>query len=224
MERLAAATHPGPQVHHPGRPSGGRHRPAGGFCVRGGAVGTVLPTSTGSNKLFTNGGWTRRAVTPNGAFKVNRKINAMRVSPAGRALQALLLQRGHRFPRKRLGTHGCRLARLREAADGLCHLVLRERIPDRPDGVRVRGAERREPAADHRGCSGADAHAHGRGSAGGADDDNIAASFRRLSLPTVPPLSRGRPFAPEPTEMPEPDESPSPDANRDDPWRRRPSP
>ena len=53
------------------------------FVVRGGAVSAILPTSTGSNKNFTNQGWTRRAVTPNGAFKINRKINAMRVSPLG---------------------------------------------------------------------------------------------------------------------------------------------
>lgn len=53
------------------------------FVVRGGAVSSILPTSTGSNKNFTNEGWTRRAVTPNGVFKINRKINAMRVSPLG---------------------------------------------------------------------------------------------------------------------------------------------
>jgi hypothetical protein len=53
------------------------------FVVRGGAVSAILPTSTGTNKNFTNGGWTRRAVTPNGVFKINRKINAMRISPLG---------------------------------------------------------------------------------------------------------------------------------------------
>lgn len=53
------------------------------FVVKGGAVSMVLPTSTGSNKNFTNAGWTRRAVTPNGVFKISRKINAMRISPLG---------------------------------------------------------------------------------------------------------------------------------------------
>lgn len=53
------------------------------FVVRGGEVAAVLPTSTGSNRLFTAQGWTRRAVTPNGAFKVARKINGLRISPLG---------------------------------------------------------------------------------------------------------------------------------------------
>lgn len=53
------------------------------FVVQAGAVTMVLATSTGSNKDFTNGGWTRKAVTPNGVFKISRKINGMRVSPLG---------------------------------------------------------------------------------------------------------------------------------------------
>lgn len=53
------------------------------FVVRGGAVSEILPASTGSNKLFTNDGWTRRATTPNGRFKVSRKIPKMRISPLG---------------------------------------------------------------------------------------------------------------------------------------------
>jgi peptidoglycan hydrolase-like protein with peptidoglycan-binding domain len=53
------------------------------LVVRGGAATAILPTSTGSNRNFTNGGWTRRAITPNGQFKVTRKINAMRISPLG---------------------------------------------------------------------------------------------------------------------------------------------
>lgn len=53
------------------------------FVVRGGQVAWVLPTSTGSNKLFTSQGYTRRAITPNGTFKITRKINALRISPLG---------------------------------------------------------------------------------------------------------------------------------------------
>ncbi|MCA1839270.1 MAG: L,D-transpeptidase family protein [Actinomycetota bacterium] len=53
------------------------------YVVRGGEVAEILPTSTGSGKSFTNEGWTRKAITPNGQFKVNRKINAMRISPLG---------------------------------------------------------------------------------------------------------------------------------------------
>lgn len=53
------------------------------FVVRGGEMAAVLATSTGNNKLFTSQGWTRRAVTPNGVFKITRKINGMRISPLG---------------------------------------------------------------------------------------------------------------------------------------------
>jgi len=53
------------------------------FVVKGGVVSNILPTSTGSNKNFTNEGWTRRAITPNGQFRISRKINAMRISPLG---------------------------------------------------------------------------------------------------------------------------------------------
>lgn len=54
------------------------------LVVRGGRVTATLPASTGSNKLFTAQGWTRRAVTPNGQFRVTRKINGMRISPLGK--------------------------------------------------------------------------------------------------------------------------------------------
>lgn len=53
------------------------------FVVRGGRVTAILPTSTGSNKNFTAQGWTRRAITPNGTFRISRKINGMRISPLG---------------------------------------------------------------------------------------------------------------------------------------------
>ncbi|MDQ4149238.1 MAG: L,D-transpeptidase family protein, partial [Actinomycetota bacterium] len=53
------------------------------FVVRGGRVTAILPTSTGSNKSFTSEGWTRKAITPNGQFRITRKINGMRISPLG---------------------------------------------------------------------------------------------------------------------------------------------
>ena len=43
----------------------------------------VLPISSGSGELFTEGGVTRRAITPTGRFKVQRKIEGWRKSPLG---------------------------------------------------------------------------------------------------------------------------------------------
>ncbi|MFN0084033.1 MAG: L,D-transpeptidase family protein [Blastocatellia bacterium] len=43
----------------------------------------ILPVSTGTGELFTEGGSTRRAVTPTGRYKVTRKINGWRKSPLG---------------------------------------------------------------------------------------------------------------------------------------------
>jgi lipoprotein-anchoring transpeptidase ErfK/SrfK len=49
----------------------------------GGAVSKILPVSSGSGKLFTAQGWTRRAHTPRGRFTVYRKISGWRKSPLG---------------------------------------------------------------------------------------------------------------------------------------------
>jgi lipoprotein-anchoring transpeptidase ErfK/SrfK len=43
----------------------------------------ILPISSGSGEWFTEGGVTRRAVTPPGRFKVQRKIAGWRKSPLG---------------------------------------------------------------------------------------------------------------------------------------------
>lgn len=43
----------------------------------------VLPISSGSGELFTEGEVTRRAVTPTGSFKIQRKIEGWRKSPLG---------------------------------------------------------------------------------------------------------------------------------------------
>jgi len=48
-----------------------------------GVVSKILPVSSGSGKPFTSEGWTRRAVTPAGRFRVSRKISGWRKSPLG---------------------------------------------------------------------------------------------------------------------------------------------
>lgn len=54
------------------------------FAVDGaGSVSKTLPVSTGTGKLFTAEGRTRRAVTPCGRFTINRKIDGWRKSPLG---------------------------------------------------------------------------------------------------------------------------------------------
>ena len=49
----------------------------------GGTVTKVLPISSGSGEEFTSEGWTRRAVTPTGRFKVYRKVEGWRKAPLG---------------------------------------------------------------------------------------------------------------------------------------------
>lgn len=48
-----------------------------------GSVSRILPVSSGNGEEFTSEGWTRRAITPTGRFKVHRKLEAMRKSPLG---------------------------------------------------------------------------------------------------------------------------------------------
>jgi cell wall hydrolase len=47
------------------------------------SVPRILSISSGSDKLFTEGGVTRRAITPTGRFEVQRKIEGWRKSPLG---------------------------------------------------------------------------------------------------------------------------------------------
>lgn len=47
------------------------------------ATARILPISSGSGELFTEGGYTRRAITPIGRFTVTRKIRGWRKSPLG---------------------------------------------------------------------------------------------------------------------------------------------
>ena len=54
------------------------------FLVESGnAPPRILPVSTGSGECFTEGGRTRRAVTPTGRFAIKRKINGWHKSPLG---------------------------------------------------------------------------------------------------------------------------------------------
>lgn len=54
------------------------------FSVDGnGLVSKILPVSTGSGKLFSSEGWTRRAVTPQGRFTITYKTKGWRKSPLG---------------------------------------------------------------------------------------------------------------------------------------------
>jgi hypothetical protein len=48
-----------------------------------GGAPRILSISSGSGKLFTEGGRTRRAITPTGRFEVRRKIKGWRKSPLG---------------------------------------------------------------------------------------------------------------------------------------------
>lgn len=83
LTRLASASTPSPKYASPSDHLEVDIARQVVFVVRGGRVTAILPTSTGSNKNFTNQGWTRRAITPNGVFKISRKINGMRISPLG---------------------------------------------------------------------------------------------------------------------------------------------
>ena len=48
-----------------------------------GSVSKILPVSTGTGRLFTSEGKTRRAVTPCGRFAISHKISGWRKSPLG---------------------------------------------------------------------------------------------------------------------------------------------
>jgi cell wall hydrolase len=48
-----------------------------------GTVSRVLPISSGNGEEFTSEGWTRRAVTPTGRFKIYRKVEGWRKAPLG---------------------------------------------------------------------------------------------------------------------------------------------
>jgi peptidoglycan hydrolase-like protein with peptidoglycan-binding domain len=77
-----------------------------------GTVAHILPVATGSGNFFTQGGKTRRALTPVGSFTVRRKIDGWRQSPLGLMYYPSYIQGGvaiHgslRLPKRPL-TFGC---------------------------------------------------------------------------------------------------------------------
>ncbi|HVF89517.1 MAG TPA: L,D-transpeptidase family protein [Blastocatellia bacterium] len=83
------------------------------FMVDGsGQVSKVLPVSTGSGEEFTSEGWTRSAITPEGRFKVSRKIEGWRESPLGMIYYPVYFLGGiaiHGYPSVpvRPASHGC---------------------------------------------------------------------------------------------------------------------
>ena len=77
-----------------------------------GVVIRTVSTSTGSGKRFTEGGRTRRAVTPTGRFQIRYKVPGWRTSPLGRLYYPLYFFDGtalHGSPSVpiRPASHGC---------------------------------------------------------------------------------------------------------------------
>jgi len=77
-----------------------------------GRVVKTLPVSSGSGKLFTSEGRTRRAITPRGQFTVDRKIAGWHKSPLGMLYYPIYINQGVAIhgsasvPR-RPASHGC---------------------------------------------------------------------------------------------------------------------
>jgi L,D-transpeptidase catalytic domain len=77
-----------------------------------GMVSRILPVSSGSGECFTEGGRTRRAITPVGRFKVERRVEGWRKSPLGRLYYPLYFHYGiaiHGNPAvpTKPASHGC---------------------------------------------------------------------------------------------------------------------
>ena len=64
------------------------------FLYKGGALGAVLPVSTGNGERFCSGGWCRNAVTNTGSFKVYRRAAGWETSPLGRLYNPLYFDGG----------------------------------------------------------------------------------------------------------------------------------
>lgn len=83
LQAIRTASRPVPRVHGYQHVEVDIRRQVLFFVETGGNVSRVLPISSGSGKKFTAQGYTRRAVTPRGEFKVQRKISGWRKSPLG---------------------------------------------------------------------------------------------------------------------------------------------
>jgi lipoprotein-anchoring transpeptidase ErfK/SrfK len=77
-----------------------------------GKVTNILPISSGNGEEFTSEGWTRRAVTPTGRFKVYRKVEGWRKAPLGNIyypnyfLSGVAIHGSQSVP-TRPASHGC---------------------------------------------------------------------------------------------------------------------
>lgn len=82
------------------------------FVNESGKVSYILPVSTGTGKKFTEGGRTRRAITPKGNFKVFRKVEDWKESPLGNMyypnyiVGGVAIHGSNAFP-NRPSTYGC---------------------------------------------------------------------------------------------------------------------
>jgi lipoprotein-anchoring transpeptidase ErfK/SrfK len=77
-----------------------------------GRVVKTLPVSSGSGKLFTNEGRTRRAITPKGRFIVDRRIAGWHKSPLGMLYCPIYINQGvaihgSQSVPSRPASHGC---------------------------------------------------------------------------------------------------------------------
>ncbi|MGH2717986.1 MAG: L,D-transpeptidase family protein [Actinomycetota bacterium] len=82
------------------------------YVVRAGAVTAILPTSTGSGKSFTSQGWTRKALTQNGVFKIYWKVDGWHQAPLGDLYKPSFFNDGeafHGYPEVPTypASHGC---------------------------------------------------------------------------------------------------------------------
>ena len=82
------------------------------FVDSNGEVSKILPVSSGSGEEFTSEGWTRRAVTPTGRFKIYRKVDGWRTAPLGKIyypnyfLSGVAIHGSSSVP-ARPASHGC---------------------------------------------------------------------------------------------------------------------
>jgi hypothetical protein len=64
------------------------------FVVGPKSIDLILPVATGTGKLFIEGGWTRRAITPTGRFEIFRKVEGWRDSSLGQLYYPNYFTRG----------------------------------------------------------------------------------------------------------------------------------
>jgi hypothetical protein len=83
LEALRAARRPAPRATGYAHVEVDLSRQVLFLVAEDGSVSKILPISSGNGEEFTSEGWTRRAVTPTGRFKVSRKFNGVRKAPLG---------------------------------------------------------------------------------------------------------------------------------------------